>query len=86
MSIVFSTDEEGNFYVTDYDNHRILKYDPEGKHLLTFGREGQGPGEFRTLSVPRFDKDKNLYISDALERRMSFFDKNGNYLKQLARR
>jgi hypothetical protein len=82
-SIAFNTDDEGNFYVADYDSNRILKYDPEGKHLLTFGREGQGPGEFRTLSVPRFDKDNNLYITDAMNQRISFFDQDGNYLRQI---
>jgi len=82
-SVGFNTDDEGNFYVADYDNHRILKYDTEGKHLLTFGREGQGPGEFRVLSLPRFDKENNLYITDSLNQRISFFDKDGNYLRQM---
>jgi len=82
-SIGFNTDNEGNFYVADFDNHRIFKYDPEGKYLLTIGREGQGPGEFQSLSVPRFDKDNNLYIADSLNRRISFFNKDGNYLRQI---
>jgi sugar lactone lactonase YvrE len=79
-SIAFNTDDEGNFYVADFDSNRILKYDPEGKHLLTIGREGQGPGEFRTLSVPRFDKDNNLYITDSMNQRVSFFDQDGKYI------
>ena len=82
-NIGFNTDDEGNFYVMDYDSKRILKYDSEGKYLLSFGREGQGPGEFQSLSVPRFDKDNNLYISDTSGRRISFFDRDGNYLRQI---
>jgi len=82
-NIVFNTDQEGNFYVADYDNNRILKYDPKGKYLLTIGRKGQGPGEFQRLSAPRFDKDNNLYVADIINRRISFFDKNGKYLKQI---
>jgi len=81
--ISFNTDDEGNFYVADSDSHRIQKYDPEGKYLLTIGREGQGPGEFRSVSVPRFDKDKNIYITDSSNRRISFFDKEGEYLRQI---
>jgi len=81
--IAFNTDDEGKFYVSDYDNHRILKYDTEGKYLLTIGREGQGPGEFQSLSAARFDKDNNFYITDARNRRISFFDKDGKYLKQI---
>ncbi|MBC8357989.1 MAG: 6-bladed beta-propeller [Candidatus Aminicenantes bacterium] len=82
-SVAFNTDEDGNFYVADFDTHRILKYDSEGKYLLAFGREGQGPGEFQSLSIPRFDKNNNLYITDARNRRISFFDKDGKYLKQI---
>jgi hypothetical protein len=82
-SIGFNTDDEANFYVMDYDTKRILKYDPEGKFLLKFGREGQGPGEFQSLSVPRFDHDGNLYISDTLSRKISFFDRDGHYLRQI---
>ncbi len=82
-NIYFNTDDEGNFYVVDWENNRIQKYDPEGKYLLTIGREGQGPGEFRSLSIPRFDKDNSLYISDGLNRRISFFDKDGQYLRQI---
>jgi hypothetical protein len=81
--IGFNTDDEGNFYVMDYDTKRILEYDPEGKFLLKFGREGQGPGEFQSLSVPRFDHDGNLYISDTLSRKISFFDREGHYLRQI---
>lgn len=78
--IAFNTDEEGNFYVSDPDNNRILKYDPNGKYLLTIGREGQGPGEFQSLSVAKFDKDNNLYITDIRNQKISFFDKDGKFL------
>ncbi len=82
-NIVFNTDKDGNFYVTDFDNHRIQKYDPEGTYLLSFGRGGQGPGEFRSLSVARFDKDENIYIADGSNRRISFFNRKGEFLRQI---
>ena len=82
-SIGFNTDEDGNFYVSDIDSKRILKYDPEGNYLLTIGREGQGPGEFGSLSLARFDKDNNIYINDSINNRISFFDKEGKHLRQI---
>jgi len=81
--IEFNTDRDGNFYVKDFDNKRIQKYDPEGRYLLTIGREGQGPGEFQSLSVPRFDKGNNLYVTDGSNRRISFFSREGEYLRQI---
>ena len=82
-SIYFNTDEEGNFYVSDSDNHRIQKYNPEGKYLLTIGRKGQGPGEFQSLSAPKFDRDDNLFIYDRGNNRIAFFDKNGEFIRQI---
>jgi hypothetical protein len=81
--VVFNTDEEGNFYVTDWDKKRILKFAPSGKYLLTIGREGQGPGEFQNLSVARFDSKGDMYVTDIASRRISFFDKTGKYLRQI---
>jgi len=83
QTIYFNTDEDGNFYVSDADAHRIQKYDPDGKYLLSFGREGQGPGEFGSLSFIGFDKDNNIYINDVQNNRISFFDKEGKYLRQI---
>jgi hypothetical protein len=81
--ICFNTDGDGNFYVSDEGTLRIQKYNPEGKYLLTIGRRGLGPGEFRSLSVVRFDKDDNLYICDVTRRRIHFFSKEGEFLKQI---
>jgi len=81
--IMFNTDDDGNFYVSDMDNHRITKYSPEGKYLLSFGSEGQGPGEFQALNYIRFDKENNLYVNDSTNRRVSFFTRDGKYLKQI---
>jgi hypothetical protein len=81
--VYFNADEEGNFYVTDWDRKRIQKYDPEGKYILTIGREGQGPGEFKNVWRPEIDKDKNMYAVDIANYRISFFDKDGKYLRDM---
>jgi hypothetical protein len=81
--IIFNTDDKGNFYVSDIDNHRIQKYDSKGNYLLTIGRKGQGPGEFEDLSKPQFDKENNLYIYDIGNKRISFFDRDGKFLRQI---
>lgn len=84
VGVFFNTDEEGNFYVTNWDRRRIQKYDTEGKYLLTIGRQGQGPGEFQNPTIPRFDKDGHIYVSDITSRRISFFDTEGKYLRQIS--
>lgn len=81
--VYFNVDKDGNIFVTDWDRKRIQKYGPDGKYLLTIGREGQGPGEFRNVWEPEFDKGGNLYVVDISQKRISFFSRDGGYLKQI---
>jgi hypothetical protein len=38
---------DGHLLVLDIQGKRILEYDAAGRHVRSFGREGDGPGEFR---------------------------------------
>ncbi len=42
-------DAVGNVVVADGQAHQIRTFDAEGRHIQSLGREGEGPGEFRTL-------------------------------------
>ena len=39
-------DQEGDLYVVDRGNSRVLKFDPSGKFLLQWGSQGTGDGQF----------------------------------------
>ena len=54
-------DPAGNMYVVDTGNSRIQKFDPQGRFLLTIGKEGQGPGEFEDLPAAFLSTDETLY-------------------------
>lgn len=73
------TDSKGNIYVLDRGNHRIQKFSPEGRYILTIGREGKGPGEFISPSDMDFDDDDNLFVLDPRVGRVSMFDPQGAY-------
>jgi len=79
--VFMNTDDEGNFYVTDWDRKTVRKYDPDGKFLHSIGRPGQGPGEFQDVSEVRFDVEGNIYLNDVKNQRISFLKKDGNYIK-----
>jgi hypothetical protein len=81
-SVVFNVDDRGDIYATDGDAKQVKKYGPDGKHILTFGRPGQGPGEFQNPSVVRFMKDGTLYVSEGFGNKIIFFDEKGVYLRQ----
>lgn len=79
----FNVDAEGNIYAVDWDRKWIQKYGPEGKHLLTIGRHGQGPGEFGNIWMPHFDSKGNLYVRDIVNHKIAFFDSGGKLLKEI---
>jgi hypothetical protein len=82
--VYLNTDDDGNFYVTDWDRKRIQKYDRQGRYVRTIGRKGQGPGEFQNVWRPEFDADGHLYVLDIVARSISFFDKeSGQFLRQI---
>jgi hypothetical protein len=81
-SVVFNVDDRGNIFALDWDKKQVKKFGPDGKHILNFGRAGQGPGEFRNPSGLRFKKDGTLYISENFGNKLIYFDANGVYLNQ----
>jgi hypothetical protein len=81
--IYVNTDKDGNFYITDWNQRTIRKYDPQGKYLLNIGRPGQGPGEFQNIGRPEFDHEGNLYVSDYVGHKIIFFDHAGRFLRQI---
>jgi hypothetical protein len=54
----------GRLFVSDGANHRILVFDGAGAFLRSFGREGNGPGEFRFPNEMIFDEAGQLLIAN----------------------
>ena len=55
-------DHSGNIYVLDTGNYRIQKFESRGKFMLSFGGEGQGPGELKNPSAINTDDERNIVI------------------------
>lgn len=75
-------DSAGNVYVADTGNHRIQKFDANGRFLLKWGRNGFAPGQF---DVPRglaFTKQGVLLIIDQNNNRVQEFDLDGKSVRQ----
>lgn len=78
---------DGSVYVADTFNHRIQKFDANGRHLLTFGRFGRfedGSGlQGGTLNEPwgvGVGPDGSVYVADTWNNRIQKFDANGRFL------
>jgi len=72
-------DPQGNIFVTDgYVNHRVVKFDKDGRFLKQVGSEkpGSEPGQFRTPHGIAVDAQGNVYVADRANHRMQVFDNN----------
>jgi peptidylamidoglycolate lyase len=77
---------DGTFFVSDgYTNTRVVKFDPNGKFLMTWGQPGTPPNETRpsymnTVHAIAVDKNRRVYVSDRSNSRIQVFDENGKFL------
>jgi len=74
-----TTDNDGNFYVVDNMNSRILKFDKSLNFLLSWGEYGENPGQFAQPSGIGISSDNIIFVTDAIGR-IQKFTTNGSYL------
>lgn len=75
-------DESGYFFVPDLSPPRIVCFDNEGNYSHTIGREGEGPGEFRSIEIRKFSGDV-LTLFDSRTRRATRFSTDGILIDML---
>lgn len=79
MEIV--SDREGYIYVTDSENHRIQKFDSNGKFIMKWGGHGSGQGQLIWPEGLSIDSAGNIYVADFGNDRIQKFDGKGKFLK-----
>jgi DNA-binding beta-propeller fold protein YncE len=80
-----AVDEDGYLYVVDYGNRRVVKFDPEGNFILSFGKgssQGSFPGFISPTGIAA--KDGLVYTADSAAKRIFIHDSNGTYRGELA--
>lgn len=77
------TDEKGNLYIGDVRANHVFKVSPRGEILFSFGRQGQGPGEFTTVYDLAIDKARGrVWVADQIGWRVACYDLEGKLLLQ----
>ncbi len=75
-------DEESNFYILDRMEHKVYKFSPDGKLLLSFGRKGQGPGDFQNPHLLAYSSKRQLVVADDLYN-LSFLNPDGSFIERI---
>lgn len=75
-------DRDGNLYIADANNHRIVVLNANGEQIRTIGSIGHGEGQLNEPSGVSVDDDGNLYVADTWNGRIVKFDRDGKFVKQ----
>ena len=83
---------DSTMYVSDgYANTRVVKFDKDGKFLLTWGEPGahhqtiRGPNiSTRCMACSSIRRRARCYVTDRSSHRIEMFDENGKFLDQFS--
>jgi hypothetical protein len=79
----FYVDYDNRLYIGDLRTRRIDKFDKYGCYMLSFGRPGQGPGEFSS-GVHAFCSDSRGFVFVSFKDYIDVFDDRGAYIEKIA--
>jgi len=76
----FYVDSDQKIYCVDGEDKKINVFDKSGKPLFSFGRKGQGPGEFSYPVGIAVSRSGDIYVMDGGRRNISKFTSNGEFV------
>ena len=72
----------GDYYVSDgYGNSRVHCFSSDGTYRFSWGRPGDGPGEFTTPHAVWVDSAERVLVADRENNRVQLFDLQGRFLE-----
>lgn len=68
---------DGHVFALDRQGGRVLEYGPDGRHVATYGRKGNGPGELTFPGALDLGPGDTLWVTDLMNRRLTGFPRGG---------
>ncbi|MEK7274364.1 MAG: 6-bladed beta-propeller, partial [Candidatus Desantisbacteria bacterium] len=78
-------DKNYNIWVTDKALHKVVKFSPQGRFLLSIGHQGYKTGEFSSPEAVAVDSKGNIFVADAANSRVQKFNKDGKFIACIGR-
>lgn len=75
-----AVDDQGNVYVADTGNRRIVVTDSDGEFIYQWGYEGSETGAFNEPTSVDVDDEGNVYVADVWNGRVQVFPPSGDGL------
>jgi hypothetical protein len=76
--------KDGSVFLLDMTDCRVLAFTAAGKFLRSFGRRGQGPGEFEWPMIIRLSPDNEILVEDFQRCMVSAFSPDGRLLRSIS--
>ncbi len=73
-------DDAGNIYVVSSQGLAVHVFDPNGRHLRSFGKHGSNRDEFSFPTGAAIGPDGNLWIVDSFRQELKVFTPQGEFL------
>lgn len=81
--VITRSSPNGSLYLYDKGNKVVHRFSKEGKHLSSFGKEGNGPGEFSNFVVDFSASNDRLIFKNMATRAIMFFKSDGTFIKEV---
>jgi hypothetical protein len=76
-------DEDEYMYAADWKETKIKVYDKNGKHVRSFGRKGQGPGEIGLPFYLGIFQGNKIVVNDQMNGKFIIYSREGELLKEI---
>jgi DNA-binding beta-propeller fold protein YncE len=71
---------ENDIIITDYENHRVIRFSSQGIYKNHFGNLGNSPGFFNYPTDVSVDRNGFIYVADEQNTRVQKFTAQGEFL------
>jgi hypothetical protein len=75
---------DGRIVVANGGSYELRFYDGSGAYVSAVGREGGGPGEFKSMWGLEVGTDDSIYVFDSELQRLSIFDVHGELVRDFS--
>lgn len=72
----------GDLYVADTNNNRIVQLSPDGEVIRSWGQEGANQGNFNQPWGVAVDQEGFVYVADTWNHRIQKFSTNGEFITE----
>ena len=72
--------------VVDVAKHAIAVFDTTGRHLFSFGKQGNEDGELNYPSAVTINSRDEIIVADSMNARIQIFDQQGKFLRKFGER